>query len=134
MGLGGFVHLDKTDFIGKEALKREKETGAARNMRGLLIDWEGIAGLCTKQGLPPVVVPVPIWYPLDIIKNHKSVGRTTSIAWSPAANSIAGFAFIDAEYSDVGTDVSVQFKIGNETGLVNATIARLPFIEVKRAG
>ena len=134
MGLGGFVHLDKADFIGKEALKREKETGAARNMRGLLINWEGIAALCTKQGLPPVVVPVPIWYPLNIIKNHKSVGRATSIAWSPAANSIAGFAFIDAEYSEAGTEVSVQFEVGQETGMVNATVARLPFIDIKRAG
>ena len=134
MRLGNFVHLDKPDFIGKEALRQEKETGTARNMRGLLIDWEGIAGLCTKQGLPPVVVPVPIWYPLDIIENRKSVGRATSIAWSPAANSIAGFAFIDAEYSDPGTKVSVEFEVGNETGLVNATVADLPFIDIKRAG
>ena len=134
MRLGNFVHLDKADFVGKEALRREKETGTARNMRGLLIDWEGIAGLCTKQGLPPVVVPVPIWYPLDIIENRKSVGRATSIAWSPAANSIAGFAFIDVEYSDPGTKVSVEFEVGNETGLVNATVADLPFIDIKRAG
>ena len=134
MRLGNFVHLDQADFVGKEALRREKETGTARNMRGLLIDWEGIAGLCTKQGLPPVVVPVPIWYPLDIIENRKSVGRATSIAWSPAANSIAGFAFIDVEYSDPGTKVSVEFEVGNETGLVNATVADLPFIHIKRAG
>ena len=134
MRLGNFVHLDKADFVGKEALRREKETGTARNMRGLLIDWEGIAGLCTKQGLPPVVVPVPIWYPLDIIENRKSVGRATSIAWSPAANSIAGFAFIDVEYSDPGTKVSVEFEVGSETGLVNATVADLPFIGIKRAG
>ena len=132
MGLGRFVHLDKAGFVGKEALKREKETGAARKMRGVLVDWEGIAGLFTKQGLPPVVVPVPIWYPLDIIKNRKSVGRATSIAWSPAANSIAGFAFIDAEYSDPGTKVSVEFEVGRETGLIDATLARLPFIEIKR--
>lgn len=134
MGLGSFVHLDKAEFIGKEALRQEKETGITRKMRGLLIDWQGISGLYTKQGLPPVVVPVPVWYPLNIIRDHKNVGRATSIAWSPAANSIAGFAFIDSEYSDPGTEVSVQFEIGHETGLVNATVARLPFIDIKRAG
>ncbi len=134
MRIGSFVHLDKASFIGKEALKREKETGAARKMRGLLIDWEGIAGLYIKQGLPPVVVPVPIWYPLNITMNNKTIGRATSIAWSPAANSIAGFAFVDAEYSEAGTEVSVQFEIGQETGLVNATVATLPFIDIKRTG
>ena len=134
MGLGNFVHLDKASFIGKEALKREKETGGARKMRGLLIDWEGIAGLYTKQGLPPAVVPVPIWYPLNIMVDGKTIGRATSIDWSPAANSIAGFAFIDAEYSDPGTKVSVEFGVGSETGLIDATLARLPFIEIKRTG
>jgi len=134
MRIGNFVHPDKAGFIGKEALKRELETGAARKMRGLLIDWEGIAGLYIKQGLPPVVVPVPIWYPLNITMNNKTIGRATSIAWSPAANSIAGFAFVDAEYSEAGTEVSVQFEIGQETGLVNATVATLPFIDIKRTG
>ena len=134
MRIGSFVHLDKAGFIGKEALKREKETGAARKMRGLLIDWEGIAVLFTKQGLPPAVVPVPVWYPLDIMMNNKTVGRATSIAWSPAANSIAGFAFVDAEYSDPDTKVSVEFEVGRETGQIDATVARLPFIDIKRAG
>lgn len=134
MRLGNFVHLDKTDFIGKEALKQEKEAGNSRQMRGLLIDWEGIAGLFTKQGLPPVVVPAPVWYPLNIMVNDKTIGRATSIAWSPAANSIAGFAFIDAEYSNPGTKVSVEFGVGRETGQIDATVAGLPFIEIKRAG
>ena len=134
MRLGNFVHLDKADFIGKEALKQEKEAGNSRRMRGLLIDWEGIAGLFTKQGLPPVVVPAPVWYPLNIMVNDKTIGRTTSIAWSPAANSIAGFAFIDVEYSNPGTKVSVEFRVGRETGQIDAMVAGLPFIEIKRAG
>ena len=134
MGIGKFVHLDKSGFIGQHALKREKETGGARKMRGLLIDWKGIAELYTKQGLPPVVVPAPIWYPLNIMLDGKAIGRATSIAWSPAANSIAGFAFIDAVCSNPGTKVSVEFEAGRETGLVNATVAGLPFIDIKRAG
>ncbi len=134
MRLGNFVHLDKADFIGKDALKQEKEAGNYRQMRGLLIDWQKISESYIKQGLPPVVVPAPVWYPLDIIKNGNNIGRATSIAWSPAANSIAGFAFIDAEYSEAGTKVSVQFEIGRETVPVNATVASLPFIDIKRAG
>ena len=132
MRLGNFVHLDKADFVGKEALKQEQEAGDCRQMRGLLIDWRKISESYVKQGLPPVVVPVPVWYPLDIIKNGNSIGRATSIAWSPAANSIAGFAFIDSEYSAAGTEVSVQFDIGRETVPAHATVANLPFIDIKR--
>ncbi len=134
MRLGNFVHLDKADFVGREALKQEKEAGNSRQMRGLLIDWQKISESYIKQGLPPVVVPVPVWYPLDIIKNGNNIGRATSIAWSPAANGIAGFAFIDAEYSEAGTEVSVQFEIGRETVPVNAVVANLPFIDIKRTG
>ena len=134
MGLDRFVHPGKAGFIGKEALEKEKQAGNARQMRGLLIDWQGISGSYIKQGLPPVVVPVPIWYPLNIIKDHNCIGRATSISWSPAANSIAGFAFVDAEYAETGTEVSVQFEIGNETALVKATVAGLPFIDLRRAG
>ena len=134
MRLGNFVHLGKADFIGKQALQREQETGNTRQMRGLLIDWQGIADIFIRQGLPPVVVPVPIWYPLNIMKHDNCIGRATSVAWSPAANSIAGFAFIDTEYSATGTEVSVQFDIGSETVPVDATVADLPFIDIRRAG
>ena len=133
-GLGNFVHLHKENFIGKQALQRQREHGVARLMRGLLIDWNGIAELYVKQGLPPVVVPVPIWYPLDIKKDGKNIGRACSIAWSPSKNSIAGFAFVDSECAEEGTSMSVEFYVGDECALVEAKIAKLPFIDIKRAG
>ncbi len=132
--LGSFVHLDKKNFIGKEALQTEKQNGAKKLMRGLLVDWQGIAALYTKQGLPPVVVPAPIWYPLNITIDGSNIGRASSIAWSPAAKSIAGFAFVEAEYAQDGTSVAVEFHVDDTSALVEAKIATLPFINIRRAG
>ncbi len=130
--LGNFVDLDKESFIGKAALQLEKEKGSAKKMAGVLIDWRGIADLHTTQGLPPTVVPKPIWYPLTVYKNQTKVGRATSVAWSPAVSSIVGFAFLEPEFCEPGTSVAVEFSVGEKTGRVDATLARLPFIQMKR--
>lgn len=130
--IGQFVDLDKEDFLGKSALIKEKENGVTRGMVGLLIDWQEIAELYTKQGLPPVVVANPMWYPSTVKKDDKKIGRATSIAWSPAAQSIVGFGFLEKEYCEPGIEVTVEFTIKNETGLVNAKVVKLPFLELQR--
>ena len=133
LGAGAFVDLEGDDFLGKAALLKEKQAGTKRNRVGLHIDWKGIAELFTKQGLAPVVVPTPIWYPLRVIKNDRTIGRATSIAWSPTIQGVIGFGHLEKEYCAPGTEVSVEFHVKDKVAQINASVVKLPFIDLKRA-
>jgi glycine cleavage system aminomethyltransferase T len=102
-------------------------------MVGVSIGWEAIADLYTCQGLPPVVVPTPMWYPSRVLVEDREVGRATSLAWSPARGSIAGFGFLDVEHCQPGTEVGVVFDVHEITSAVPATVVELPHLPRRRA-
>lgn len=131
--MGKFVDFDKGDFLGRAALLKEKENGSKQDMVGLLIDWKGIADLYTKQDLPPVILPTAMWLPLPVLKDGNKIGRATSTSYSPAAKSVVAFGFLDKKHCIPGTKVSVEFEVEELTGLVDAEIVKLPFLEIKRA-
>src|SRR5262249_56635714 len=39
LGFGKMVHLDKANFVGKEALARDNKNGVERQLVGLEVDW-----------------------------------------------------------------------------------------------
>ena len=49
IGLGKLVHLDKDNFIGKQALLEEKKRGPERVLVGLEIDWNEFEALCDAR-------------------------------------------------------------------------------------
>jgi aminomethyltransferase len=132
--MGKMVNFEKDcDFFGREALLREQETGSTYNMVGLTMGWEGIVDLFTRQNLPPNVVPGPMWIPCPVLAGGNKIGRATSNVYSPAAQSIVAFGFLEREYCVAGEEVSVEFQVGGLTGLVGARIVELPFINLSRA-
>lgn len=133
LGIGRFVDLDGGPFLGREALAAELEQGAATRMVGLTVDWRPIADLFVGQGLPPVVIPTPMWYPSQVEVDGRTVGRATSLAWSPARASIAGFGFLPIEHSATGTEVAVRFQIADSSGLAPARVVDLPHLRRRRA-
>jgi aminomethyltransferase len=133
IGIGRLVDLDGAPFLGRGALAAERDRGPATRMVGLLVDWQPIADLFTGQGLPPVVVPTPMWYPCRVQVGGRDAGRATSLAWSPARRSIAGFGFLAVEYSRPGTEVTVVFDVAGTSGPVRAVVVDLPHLARRRA-
>lgn len=133
IGAGRFVDLDGADFVGRDALVAERKAPPARQMVGLLLDWTAIAALFTDQGLPPVVLPTPDWYPKPVVVDGRPIGRATSLTWSPARRSVAGFGFLEASFCRPGTDVEVEFDVHQRTGHVAATVVELPHLPRRRA-
>jgi aminomethyltransferase len=133
IGIGRFVDLAAGDFVGRDALVAEHDCGPTRVMVGLLVGWEAIADLFTRQGLPPVVVPTPMWYPCRVVAGGRDIGRATSLAWSPARRSIAGFGFLDVDHAAPGTEVAVVFEVHDLTAPVPAIVVDLPHLARRRA-
>jgi aminomethyltransferase len=133
IGLGRLVSFDKADFVGRLALEREQRAGGpARRLVGLQLDWYGIEGLFTAQGLPPAISPVVDRSPRPVFVGGRQVGRVTSLGWSPILKQAIGLASVPAPLEPPGSKVDVEWTVEGRRGRVAATVVDLPFLDLAR--
>ena len=111
VGLGRLVNLDqKTDFIGKEALKKIKALGIKRKLVGLVMHSEPLAQVAQP-------------WPIEI--SDQVIGEITSAIYSPDLEKNIAMGLVGIEYSVEGTQVMVDM----DDKKVDATITSMPFID-----
>ena len=103
-GLSFFVHLDKDEFIGKEALEKAGRT--ARVRVGLKVTGRGI-----------------VREHQDVFIDGRKVGVTTSGTSCPYVGYPAAMALIERASRKIGTKVEVDVR----GRLVEAEIVKMPF-------
>jgi aminomethyltransferase len=104
--LGWITKLNKGDFIGREALARQKEAGVKRKLIGFEVTDRGIAR--DDQ---------------DILINGERAGRVTSGSPAPFLKKNIGMGYVPVEFSAAGTAIEVDVR-GKRVG---AQIVPLPF-------
>ncbi|MCM3762726.1 glycine cleavage system aminomethyltransferase GcvT [Alkalihalobacillus oceani] len=93
-GIGFAVKLKKeADFIGKEALTRQKEEGLRRKLVGLEM---------LEKGIPRTGY--------EVFVADKQVGFVTTGTQSPSLQKNIGLALLDHAYTELGTEVTVQIR------------------------
>lgn len=92
-GLGYFVKLDKEDFIGRDALAKQKNEGLERKLVGFEIK---------KGGIPR--------HGYDVVINEEKIGFVTTGYLSPSLNKKVGLAIVDVDYSELGTDIGIKHR------------------------
>lgn len=108
-GLERYCALDAPiGAIGLAALRRQRDEGVGRQIRGLTI------------GGPPVPL-VRTWWPLHAGRGQ--VGRVTSATWSPRLNTNVAIGMVDTAFTAEGTPLDVD--IAGECRQV--TVCDLPF-------
>ena len=133
IGLGRLVSFDKADFVGRLALEREaKAGGPSRRLVGLQLDWYGIEGLFSAQGLPPAISPVVDRSPRPVFVGGRQVGRATSVGWSPILKQAIGLASVPASLEPAGSKVDVEWTVEGRRGRVAGTVVELPFLDLER--
>ncbi len=134
IGLGRLVDLGKADFVGKRALQAEQQAGGpARRLVGLVLDWYGIEGMFSAQGLPPAISPVVDRSPVPVFgEGRGQIGRVTSHGWSPIAKQMLALASVPPAYERVGSRVEVEWSVEGRRGRVRATVVALPFLDLPR--
>jgi len=105
-GLDWIVKLDKGDFVGREALLRQKETGIRRRLAGFEMRGRGIG----RDGYEVYVDDAP-------------VGWVTSGSPSPTLNKNIGLCYLPADRAPTGR--AIQVMIRNQP--VEAVIVETPF-------
>lgn len=92
-GLGIFVKLDKKDFIGKDAIVKQKEEGLKRKIVGIELKDKAIP----RHGY-------------DVEVDGKVIGQVTTGYNSISTGKSVCMALIDAEYGKLGTEVQVRIR------------------------
>lgn len=91
--LSMFVKLDKPEFIGKEALAKQKAEGVKRRIVGLELEGNAIP----RHG-----------YPVEV--NGEQVGEITTGYRSISTGKSVAMAMINKPYDKLGTDVEVRIR------------------------
>ncbi|MBO8168407.1 MAG: glycine cleavage system aminomethyltransferase GcvT [Thermoanaerobacteraceae bacterium] len=105
-GLEMFVKLDKDNFIGKEALEKQKAAGVKRKLVGLEMLDRGIPRTHYK-----------------VLKDGEEIGFVTSGSFSPTLEKNIGLALIKAEHARIGNKIEIQVRGRN----LKAKIVKTPF-------
>jgi aminomethyltransferase len=93
-GIGFAVKLNKeADFIGKEALKQQKEKGAARKLVGIEMIDRGIP----RHGYP-------------VYKGEELIGEVTTGTQSPSLKKNIGLVLIKNEHTGLDSEIEVEIR------------------------
>lgn len=105
-GLSWIVKFDKGNFVGKAALKNEKEKGITKRIRALLMEEKAI--------------PRSHY---EVMRDGKKIGEITSGTFSPTLKKGIALALVD---SDVQIDDEIQVQV--RKNLATAKVVKAPFV------
>ena len=93
-GLGFFVDLTKSKFIGRDALLQTKENGPQ----------EKLVSFRMKEKGPP---PRPHY---AVFQNGERIGEVTSGTLSPSLNWGVGMAYVSASHAKIGGQIDIEIR------------------------
>lgn len=100
-GLGMFVKFDKEDFVGKDAVTRQKAEGVSKKLVGIELEGRAIP----RHGY-------------EVIAEDKVIGTVTTGYSSISTGKSVCMALIDAAYSKLDTPVQVRIHRKLHNGIV----------------
>ena len=92
-GLGIFVKLDKEEFIGKDALAKQKAEGATKKLVGIELADKAIP----RHGYA-------------VLKDGQPIGEVTTGYHTISTDKSVCMALIDAAHAALGTEVEIQIR------------------------
>jgi len=93
-GLGFFVDLKKTKFIGRQTLVQAKEDGTANRLAAFRMKSKG----------PPPRPHYGVWLA------GERIGETTSGTLSPSLNQGIGMAYVPTQHARPGTEIEIEIR------------------------
>lgn len=92
-GLGIFVKFDKDEFIGKDALARQKEEGPAKKLVGIELSDKAIP----RHGYV-------------VLKDGQPIGEVTTGYHTISTDKSVCMALIDTQFAKLDTEVDIQIR------------------------
>jgi aminomethyltransferase len=111
--LGWTVRWEKGEFIGREALERQRAGGVNRRLVGMLAEGRAVA----RHGYA-------------ILHDGRSVGAVTSGTFSPTLQRGIALGYVPRALAAAGTSLDVEVR----GRAVPAQVTRLPFYRANKRG
>lgn len=106
-GLGWITKFDK-DFVAKDILEKQKSEGVTKKLVGFEMQEKAIP----RNGYPVVDA------------EGKTIGKVTSGTMSPMKKTGIGLAYLDTDFTKVGTEIFIQIRNKN----IPAQVVKPPFV------
>jgi aminomethyltransferase len=110
-GLTWAVKLDKGDFIGRDALVKRRHDATLRRRVGLELAAKRMA----REGA-------------TLLREGQEIGRVTSGTFAPTLQKAVAMAYVDPQWTEVGTSFEVDVRGRPEP----ARVVKLPFYQRKK--
>ena len=107
------VSFEKDNFIGKDALLKQKDEGLKRIRVGLRM---------LKRGIPR--------HGYEIFLDGEKIGHVTSGTFSPVLQRGIGMGYVPPEHAAIGTQVDIKIR----KSFQSAEIVKMPFYDTTRYG
>ena len=102
------MKLEKGDFIGRDALVKQKEEGVRRKICGFEMKGRGIG----RDGYA-------------VLADGKPIGRVTSGGPAPTLGKNIGLAMLDIDFTEVGREIAIEVR----SNAVDAEVVKIPFYQ-----
>jgi aminomethyltransferase len=132
LGFGKMVHLDKENFVGKQALQLDQKHGVERQLVGVEVDWIEVEEQYDKFGLTPAAPSQASRVAVPMYVGGKQVGKATTTAFSPLLKKLIALASVETEHSKPGTKLQMELTIEAHRLKTTATVVKLPFFNPPR--
>ena len=100
-GLGFFCKLDKEEFIGRDALIKQKAEGVARKLVGIELSDKAIP----RHGYA-------------VVKDGETVGEVTTGYHTISTDKSVCMALVDSQYAKLGTELEIKIRKKTFPGVV----------------
>ena len=129
IGLGKLVHLEKDNFIGKQALLKENKRGPERVLVGLEIDWNEVEELFDDVGLPPQTPATASRVHVPVYRGRDQVGKATSTTWSPLLKQLIALGSVEPEHAKPGTKLQIELTVEAVRHRATATVTAVAVLQ-----
>jgi aminomethyltransferase len=135
LGLDWMVKLSKGQFIGRDALRREKQRGPAWTTVGIEVDLKALEQVYARFSMP-LHLPYTSWNEAVPIyadaEQRRHVGRATSGTWSPILKKYVAICRLRPAAATPGARVFFEATVEGQRFAVPATVVALPFFDPPR--
>ena len=132
MGLGRLVSLEKSRFIGQQALREEHRRGPARQVVGLEVAWTEVEEIYERVGLPPAVAATASRVAVPLYRGGRQIGKATTTTWSPVLKKMIALGTVNRPHYTEGTTAQMEFTVESVRHKVTATVVKTPFFNPAR--
>jgi aminomethyltransferase len=132
LGLGWTVRLEKSHFIGRDALLAEWRRDPAWKLRGIELDWTSLERVYEEFGLPPQLPGVAWRTSVPVYVQGQQVGYATSGTWSPTLKKYIALAHVKAAHSDPGTRIEMEVTAEHQRKRATGRVVETPFFDPER--